>query len=126
MNKPRSITYNRNGATKTLPNGDISWTTLFFGFWPSITRGHWSLAWAMIAMEIGFLMMLVMMPASQASDVGVLYLGYRVVAALCRNRMLNDFYKRDGWLPPAKTKAPAPDPEDDPDATPTTGLHVIK
>jgi len=38
------------GAMKSAPVG-FSWTTLFFGFFPALLRGHW--LWALIMVAIG-------------------------------------------------------------------------
>ena len=41
----------KNGITKEAPVG-FSWTTLFFGFWPSLFRSDFKWFWIMLALSL--------------------------------------------------------------------------
>jgi hypothetical protein len=88
-----SVTVRRNGAVRTLPCG-FSFTTLIFGFWPSVIRGHWQFALLSLLPELVFLFTLVTGPYPF-----LWLIGGRIIIATVRNEMLINRYLNDGWSP---------------------------
>lgn len=82
------------GETKRIPFG-FSWTTLLFGFWPSVFRSHWMFVLMAVIFSSGawFVSILVF----QGKDAGTFPLGVRVLLASIRNHMLHDHMTARGW-----------------------------
>lgn len=107
-----TLTYQRNGATRTLPQG-FSWTTFFFGAWPSFMRGHWSLYWTIqIAEVIALVVVFAALLESASFEPLVIAFATRLFFAYNRNQMLNEFYLADGWLLPQEGVYEAPEPDE--------------
>lgn len=90
----RSVTYRRNGATLTIPVG-FSWTTFIFGWWPSVIRNHWKLAWTFMAVDL--LAIWFTTAVFQGRDWLMAVVVLRGVCAYFRNEELRKDIQKDGW-----------------------------
>lgn len=90
----RSVTYRRNGATLNIPVG-FSWTTFIFGWWPSVFRSHWKLAWTFMAVDLVAIWFTT--AVFQGRDWLLTILVFRGVCAYFRNAELNKDVHKDGW-----------------------------
>ena len=89
-----SITYQRNGAVRTLPVG-FSFTTFFFGFIPSLVRGQWSFMWLMVLSDLVGCYITAWVFLGQDALASVVVL--RFIMAFIRNKAISEAYVRDGW-----------------------------
>jgi hypothetical protein len=89
-----STTFRRNGAVKNVPFG-FSWTSFFFGFIPSLIRGHWSMVWlAIFADALGlFLSGWVF----QGKDAFGSVLAARCFVAIFANGTYAEHLRDEGW-----------------------------
>jgi len=90
-----TITYRRNGATRTIPTG-FSVTTLFFGSIPSFYRGHWLVAIPALLL-IDLLAINLSLSLLHFEDFGLSLLAVRAIVASFRNRWLAEHFEADGW-----------------------------
>ena len=88
----KTITYFRNGATRTIPVG-FSWTTFIFGPWPSAVRGHWSFFFLMLLVDFFIVPALI---AAGAPGI-IIAIALQAACAMFRNDELNKAYIDDGW-----------------------------
>lgn len=118
-----TLTYQRNGATRTLPQG-FSWTTFLFGAWPSAFRCHWSLHWTIqLAEVVALVVVLSMLLESASFSPLVIAFATRLFFAYNRNHMLNEFYLADGWTLP---QASDEEDETETDQPPRPYLYPVK
>lgn len=89
-----SITLRRNGATRTIPTG-YSWTTMFFGPFPSMLRGHWPGVWAIVGLD--FASLLISGGILSFADLAVIVIFARWWAGHFRNGFLLNTLLADGW-----------------------------
>lgn len=89
-----TITFNRNGATRTIPVG-FSWTTLVFGWLPSLFRGHWYLFWTIVGCDLASVGISIVV--FEGRDLLATFIAARWFLAAIRNTELRKFLARDGW-----------------------------
>jgi hypothetical protein len=105
----KSTTYRRNGATLNIPVG-FSWTTFVFGWWPSVIRGQWRLAWTFLGVDVVAIWMTTV--AFQGDDFLLAPVILRGVCAYFRNAELHEDVQKDGWKTEAMLFAVQPEHDD--------------
>jgi hypothetical protein len=89
-----TLPYSRNGETKNLPVG-FSWTTMFFGFIPTMMRKNWGVMWILIFVDLAALYSTVFI--YKGHDYALSAAIFRALAAALRNVELHKCAVRDGW-----------------------------
>lgn len=90
------------GASTSIPVG-FSVTTLFFGFWPSLFRGHIHHALFIFFVELFAAVLLVMLATASAGGALVMFIvciAVRLIFAATRNGTLEKWLKEKGWTCP--------------------------
>lgn len=90
----KTIQLTRGNDTKIIPTG-FSFTTLLFGFWPSLFRLHWHMFWFCILGEIvPFITIMLNVPDWYTITLWTIW---RFVTAFIRNKELRYSLASDGW-----------------------------
>lgn len=98
-----TITVSRDGISRLLPIG-FSWTTLFFGWIPSVVRGHWPMAWSIAVIDVTSLWLSLFVFA--ANDFMLSFAISRALISSWRNESLLWYMIEDGWRVKAKCAGP--------------------
>ena len=90
----------RAGKTNAIPIG-FSFTTLLFGFVPSVFRGHWTFALRCLAFDL-LALAAIIVASELGADVGAAAIAFapfafRFPLVLQRNDALEQWLKEDGW-----------------------------
>lgn len=89
------IAYTRGGMVKCFPVG-FSWTTLIFGFWPSVFRGDWT--FFLICIVAQLISALLCILVFTGHDFFVTPLCTNLVLASIRNVHLHHVLRQRSWV----------------------------